>query len=221
MSITLFLYIPHRSATIDQDHVYLLDENNGANNLTITTGHLLDVMMYLFGSFIDISATLRTDSKIVPVIETGKKIIATSPDHLVITGTLENGALFSTHVRNTFNSNFSFEINGSKGDLVLTFQSVSPSKMFQIDPFIILGSQGKGNVLKQLSVPSEYYLAPKNIESIPAYNIAQLYTIIYQDLKDNTHVALSFHTAINIHQLFDEIRLAANTKQTHTLSKKV
>jgi predicted dehydrogenase len=177
--------------------------------------------MYLFGSFHDISATLRTDAKIVPVIETGEKIIATSPDHLVITGTLENGALFSTHVRSTFTSNFSFEINGSKGDLVLTFPSSSSHKMFQIDPFLILGTQGKGDVLEELSVPSKYYLTPKNIESIPAYNIAQLYTIIYQDLKDNTHVAPSFHTAINIHQLLDEIRLSANTKQTRTLSEGV
>jgi hypothetical protein len=63
-------------------------------------------MMYLFGSFLDISATLRTNSKVVPVIETGEKIIATSPDHLVITGTLENGALFSAQVRNTFTSQF-------------------------------------------------------------------------------------------------------------------
>jgi predicted dehydrogenase len=212
---------PTRSAAIHQGHVYLLDENNGANNLTITAGHLLDGMMYLFGSFHDISATLRTDAKIVPVIETGEKIIATSPDHLVITGTLENGALFSTHVRSTFTSNFSFEINGSKGDLVLTFPSSSSHKMFQIDPFLILGTQGKGDVLEELSVPSKYYLTPKNIESIPAYNIAQLYTIIYQDLKDNTHVAPSFHTAINIHQLLDEIRLSANTKQTRTLSEGV
>jgi predicted dehydrogenase len=207
---------PTRSATIDQGHVYMLDEKNGANNLTITAGHLLDGIMYLFGSFQNVSATLKIDAKEVPVIETGETITNTSPDHILVNGTLENGALFSSHIRNTYTSSFLLEINGSKGDLVLTFPSESKFAMFQIDPFIIKGAQGKGSTLARISVPDNYYLAPREINSVPAYNIAQLYTKIYQDIQENTYTAPNFHTALTIHKLFDKIRLATEsvTKQS-------
>lgn len=69
---------------IPQSHIYLLDENNGANQLTITAGHLIDGLNYLMGDFIEISAFLDTQSKELKVIETGEIVSASSPDSVVI-----------------------------------------------------------------------------------------------------------------------------------------
>lgn len=194
--------------TIDQAHAYLLDVHNGADQLTITAGHLLDGINYLLGDFSQVSAILETQVKQVKVIETGQFISATAPDHVVVNGILDNGAIVSTHVRNTNAASFILEINGTKGDLML----VSRDKMmFEMDPFILKGSQGRDSDLAELMVPSKYYLVPSNLHSGPAFNVAQLYAQFYQDLQMNTYETPNFHTGVQVHRLLDKVRESASS----------
>ncbi|PQP88701.1 Gfo/Idh/MocA family protein, partial [Paenibacillus sp. AR247] len=131
---------PIRSKQIDQSHVYLLDDANGANQLTIAGGHLLDGIMYLFGPFSEISAILKTQARQVPVEETGEIIRASAPDHVVVSGILPGQAVFSSQIRNAHVGSFAIEINGTKGDLHIRSRQ---NFMFQIDDLIVLGTQGR------------------------------------------------------------------------------
>ena len=199
---------PSASGTIDQGHVYILDKTNGANQLTIGNGHLLDGITYMLGQFSEVSAILGTQFQNVKVIETGEIVQATSPDYVLVNGIMENGAIISSHVRNTTVAGLTLEINGTEGDLVM----VSKDKMmFQMDSFILKGAQGQNKDFEVLTIPSQYYWVPSELNYGPAYNVAQLYAKFYKDLRENTHDTPDFNTAVNMHHLFDTIEKAAET----------
>ncbi|AJY76896.1 Gfo/Idh/MocA family protein [Paenibacillus beijingensis] len=197
-----------RSKQINQSRVYLLDEANGANQLTITAGHLLDGITYLVGSFSEVSAILETQAKQVKVVETDEVIQATSPDHVIVNGILANGAIMSTHIRNTHIGSLSLEINGTEGDLRLQSKE---NFMFQIDSFVVKGAQGSNKKVEELPIPPQYNRLPSELNGGPAFNVAQLYSQIYTDLLENTHQAPDFRTAEAVHELLDKIRIAAKT----------
>lgn len=199
---------PTASGTIDQAHVYILDKTNGANQLTISTGHLLDGITYILGQFSEVSAILGTQFKNVKVIETGEIIQATSPDYVLVNGILENDVIVSCHVRNSTVAGLTLEINGAEGDLVM----ISKDKMmFQMDPFILKGAQGKNKDFEELTIPSQYHWVPSELNNGPAYNVAQLYAKFYKDLRENTHDTPDFNTAVKNHSLLDIIEKAAET----------
>lgn len=197
-----------RSKQIDLSHAYLLDDTSGANQLTIAAGHLLDGITYLLGSFSEVSAILKTQTKHVPVEETGEIITATAPDHVVVNGTLANGAVMSSQIRNTYSGHFSLEINGTKGDLILNSKE---NFMFQIDTLSVQGSQGNSNGMVELPIPSKYSLQPAELQGSPAFNVAGVYQQIYKDLHNDTHFAPDFHSAFAVHELMDQIRKASAT----------
>lgn len=198
---------PAASGTTYQGQVYLLDKANGANPLTIGNGHFLDGITYMLGQFSEISAILGTQFPNVKVIDTGEVVQATSPDYVLINGIMENGAIISTHVRNTTVPRLTLEINGTEGDFVMTSKD---KMMFQMDPFILKGAQGKNKDFEELTVPSEYYLVPE-LDYGPTYNVSQLYTKLYKDIRENTHDTPDFNTAVKMHHLFDTIEKAAET----------
>ena len=199
---------PAASGTIDQAHVYILDKNNGANQFTISNGHLLDGIIYILGQFSEVSAVLGTQYKDVRVIETGEIIQATSPDFVLVNGILENGVIVSSHVRNSTAAGLTLEFNGTEGDLVM----VSKNKMmFQMDPFILKGARGQNQDFEELKIPSHYYWVASELNDGPSYNVAQLYEKFYKDLRENTHNTPDFNTAVNMHHLFDTIEKAAET----------
>ncbi|MDT3428142.1 putative dehydrogenase [Paenibacillus forsythiae] len=198
---------PSRSKQINQSRIYMLDKTNGANHLTITAGHLLDGLTFLFGPFSEVSAVLETQADRIPVMETGEIVQSTSPDHVVITGKWAGGAVMNTHIRNTHIGSLSIEINGTEGDLLL--QS-NENFMFQIDSFTLKGAQ-PGKALGELPIPPQYILQPAGLAAGPAFNLAGLYRQIYSDLEENTRLAPDFHTALAVHTLIDAVQRASDT----------
>ncbi|TDF97710.1 Gfo/Idh/MocA family protein [Paenibacillus piri] len=205
---------PTRSKQINQSRAYLLEEANGANQLTITAGHLLDGITYMFGSFSEISAILETQIKQVKVAETGEVVQATAPDHVVVNGKLAGGTIVSTQIRNTHRGGLSIEINGTEGDLLLQSEE---NYMFQMDSFVVKGAHADGKTIEWLPVPPQYNLLPAGIQAGPVFNVAGLYTQIYNDLLDSTYNAPDFRTAVDVHKLLDHVRLAAQTGTRLTL----
>ncbi|WP_141432099.1 Gfo/Idh/MocA family protein [Bacillus sp. 03113] len=197
-----------RSKKIKRSRTYLLDKANGANQLTITAGHLLDGITYMFGPFSEISAITETQIKQVKVEETGEIIQATSPDHVLVNGILASGAIMSTQIRNTHIGNLSLEINGTEGDLILQSKD---NFMFQIDSFLVKVAQGNSKDFDTLPIPPEYNQLPSMLKAGPAFNIAQLYSHIFRDLRENTYHSPDFHTAIKTHKLLEKIQKAAKT----------
>jgi predicted dehydrogenase len=89
---------------------------------------------------------------------------------------------------------------------------VSKDKMmFQMDSFLLKGTQGQNKDLKELTIPPQYYWVPSELNFGPSYNVAQLYAKFYDDLRENTHDTPDFNTAVNMHHLFVTIEKAAKT----------
>ena len=69
---------------VDPANAYLTDESNGANLLTIATGHFLDAMCFCLGEFEELGATVATRRPEVKVAKTNERLTATSPDQVAV-----------------------------------------------------------------------------------------------------------------------------------------
>lgn len=208
LSVNVSYSMPSYSDAIPQTQRYTLNKTNGANQLTVTAGHLFDAIVYIGGQFSEVSSILSRQFKEVKIVETGEIVHPNTPDHVVVNGILENGAIVSTYVRRTNVAGITVEISGTEGDLVM----VSKEKMmFQMASFSLKGAQGKNNDLDELSIPPQYYWVPFELKSGPAFNIAQLYSHFYKDLSGNTYETPNFNTGVKLHKLLDLIEKSAET----------
>ncbi|MFB8726004.1 Gfo/Idh/MocA family protein [Enterococcus casseliflavus] len=193
---------------IRQSQTHILNESSGMNMLAIAAGHMLDGINYMYEPISEVSSILETQAKEFQIIETGEKIQATAPDHVVVSGKMKNGAIFNTHFRYGIDANILIEFNGDEGDLILTPKN---SLMFQMNSFNIKCTKGAGQV-EDLPIPTKYNKIPLDIETGIPYNVAGLYMQIGNDLNSNTNKAPDFHTAVSVHSLLDIVRQASKTE---------
>jgi len=209
---------PTAGDTIDQAHAYLLDIKNGANQLTITAGHLLDGISYMTGPLAKVSAALETQHKEVNIIETGEVIQADAPDYVALHGMLTSGALLAGQFRNSMIAGLTIDIIGTKGEISMKSKD---GLMFQWDSFILQAAIGANKDYHTLIVPSHYYhLDPQSVSTI-AYNIAQLYIQFANDLHNDTYTTPDFQTGNELHYVLDHIIKSAETGTVQYLTKSV
>jgi predicted dehydrogenase len=74
------------------------DADLGANTLTIANGHTVDAMRFVAGDLSQLSAVVET--KATQWLDTGTNewVDVTSPDNILVSGRLANGAVASSHV---------------------------------------------------------------------------------------------------------------------------
>src|SRR5213080_4489460 len=74
------------------------DAELGANTLTIANGHTVDAMRFVAGDFARLSAVVATQAK--QWLDTGSNtwLDVTSPDNILVSGWLANGAVASSHI---------------------------------------------------------------------------------------------------------------------------
>ena len=96
------------------------DAELGANTLTIANGHTVDAMRYVTGDFTRLSAVVATQAKQWLDTGTNTWLDVTSPDNVLISGRLANGAVASVHVGAIpfAGSGYRMEIYGRDGTLV-------------------------------------------------------------------------------------------------------
>ncbi len=197
---------------IPQSRVWSEDRRAGINALT--NGHTVDTLRYCLGDFSELSALLATRFPQPVVIETGEKIHKTSPDHVALVGTLENGAVVAVHIRNgTFRGSGSFfEINGTEGDLIL---SSPDSDGIQFAKSVLRGAQrknGESSGLVELQVPERYAWVPPSMPSGPPFNVAQGYARFARTIRSGkTEITPDFAVAVDMHHLIDAIQESADS----------
>jgi predicted dehydrogenase len=95
------------------------DAELGANTLTIAYGHTVDAMRFVAGDFRRVSAVVATEAK--QWLDTGTSTLpdVTSPDNVLVSGRLANGAVGSVHVAAIpfAGSGYRMEIYGREGTL--------------------------------------------------------------------------------------------------------
>jgi predicted dehydrogenase len=189
----------------DAAHAYLYDRNNGATMLSIPLGHTLAGMREVLGEFGDLSARMVQRRKTALVVETGETIPATSPDQVLVHGTLKSGAAVSIHYRGNTSrgTNLLWEINGTEGDIQVT----GASGHGQMVPLSISGANGDAKGLSRLMPPATAYECwPDNPV---AGNVARVYALVAEDIRSGTRSAPSFRDAVALHETLDTIERSA------------
>src|SRR5207253_1413105 len=82
-----------------QPNAYMLDKTNGANLITISLGHSLDMLNVVLGEFAALSAVSDLRRPRITIAETGEQIVKTAADQIAVIGTLTSGATASIHIR--------------------------------------------------------------------------------------------------------------------------
>jgi predicted dehydrogenase len=191
---------------------YTLDRGNGAGLLEVPGGHTLDTLEYLLGDITGLSAALSIQRPRYTVEETHQNIEVTSPDQLLLNGTLAGGAVISAHIHDAkvTDGRTRIEIAGTEGDLAIVSGTLGPGGV-QMSELRLLGSQGPGGSWQELSIPKRYLWAPDAVHNTEALNVAQLYARLADDIRTGGHTTPDFATGLHIHRLLDTIRLSAET----------
>jgi predicted dehydrogenase len=182
----------------------------GANTLTIANGHTVDAMCFVAGDFGRLSAVVATQAK--QWLDTGTNTLldVTSPDNVLISGRLANGAVVSVHVGAIpfAGSGYRMEIYGRDGTIIATGED-SP----QLSEVFLHGAKG-GNTLAPMTVPERFTFGTPGTPSGEALNVGQMYTLFAQAIRDGASAGGNRHptfaTAVDLHRLVDAIKQASD-----------
>lgn len=182
------------------------DAELGANTLTIANGHTVDAMRFVTGDFRRLSAVVATQTK--QWLDTGTNTLldVTSPDNVLLSGRLANGAVASVHVGAIpfAGSGYRMEIYGRDGTLFAEGED-SP----QLSEVSLYGAQ-RGNQRTPMPVPKRLTFAAPTTPSGEALNVGQMYTLFARAIRDGNSGQPTFETAVELHRLIDAIREASD-----------
>ncbi|MFM9329075.1 Gfo/Idh/MocA family protein [Paenibacillus mesotrionivorans] len=197
---------PTTNGNVDLAHVYLLEESNGADQLTIGAAHVLDSIEFMVTPFTEVSALLATQYPEVNVLETGTTVRANAPDHVLVSGKLAQDALVSAQFVNAGSPGFTLRIIGTAGELVVTPRD---GLMFQMDRLNLCLIRPYVES-EMLETPKSY--ASKSMGDIPPgpeHNVAHLYALFAERLAGGEGEYPCFKQAVRVHRLMDAIRKAS------------
>lgn len=192
---------------------YVNDRRNGATMLTIPFGHTIDAVCLALGDIQSLSAVTANNRTEVTVAETQAKIAKSADDQIAMAGTLQSGATIAVHYRGgrSRGTNFLWEINGTDGDL----QLIGPGGHAQFMEPTLRGAHRDDKALGELPIPGELRWVP--VAPGPAFNVAQSYARLFDDIRNGTSEVASFEHAVKRHRLLEAIETAARTGHRQTL----
>jgi predicted dehydrogenase len=85
--------------------------------------HTIDALLFaLDDEFLSVSGTLVSRRPMIRMMESGEVVPLSVADQFAFTGKLASGGVVTSHFRGGLSraTNFHLEINGSRGDLLLT-----------------------------------------------------------------------------------------------------
>src|ERR1700724_2872581 len=96
---------------------------SGANLLTITGGHTLDLVEAVLGPIVEVDARTKIRWPLVKLTDTGVESVRATADYIGVLGKTRSGVAFTADIEagvQLENIRFSFEVRGSDGWLSLT-----------------------------------------------------------------------------------------------------
>ena len=183
--------------------------------LSIYGGHFMDMLFHVVGLPQTLSSVVKNQFPTVTIIETEQTYSNTTPDQVVVIGTLAVGAVFSIQIeggkRN--GSGLQIDITGTEGDLkisnALSFGNAQDNK--------IEGAKGDGETLRLLPVPASYSWVPPSTLDASVLDLAHLYVAYANDREYGTDDAPDFGVAVQMHRLIELILEASSTGTRKTV----
>lgn len=196
----------------DRAHAYIFDGASGATTLEVPVMHALEALNFVVGDFDEVSAHLVRGRTQVHLADEGITIPVTAPDQVSVTGTLRGGAAASVFYRGAHSrgDNLRWEINGTRGDLVLTAAGVNGN--LQVVDLVLEGGRGDDTAVAPIDIPDRYFAGVPRDLTGPAQNVAQVYAALAVDLRDGTRTVPGFEHALERHRLLDAIKRASRDR---------
>ena len=193
---------------------YRADRAGGATGLTVPGGHSLDSLCHCLGAFRDVSALVTTQHKQTEIIGTGEIVPVTSPDQVLISGTLAGGAVASIHIKADMAvpMGVRLEINGTEGDLLI--QSVTAPGGdpvgIQRAELLLTGARRGSRDYAEIAVPVEYNHVPVTVPAGPPFYTAQLLVRLADAIQTGAEAHPNFADALANHQLLETIQQSSD-----------
>jgi predicted dehydrogenase len=188
--------------------------SGGTTLLSIYGGHLLDAVDHYFGGIADLAA--RAAVHLPPIDETGAAIARDAADHLLIQGSLQEGALFSVDLAGASLAGLgsSWRIDGSEGTLILS--SADPT-LPAIEALSLQGARA-GEEMRAMPIPRQYdcdaipaepdrYFAYPGSDASRAalVSIGNLYGQLGRAIRSDDPIEPDFHRAVQVQRLLARI----------------
>jgi predicted dehydrogenase len=194
-------------AKTDAAHAYMFDQANGASTLSVSALHALDAMQCVLGPLKNVAAITAVGRATIEIVDEKRRIAATAPDHISLSGVLASGAVASVHYRGGTSraGNLRWEINGTDGDLLIT----STNGNLQVADLKLEGGRGDAETLSAVPVPAHMANLPETLRTGMGANVAREYMAIARDMADDTHFVPDFSYALSRHRLLAQIEESA------------
>ena len=183
---------------------------NGANLMTIVGGHTIDAVAYCLSPFAELSGMTATRIREWHLTDTDETVAVDAPDAVLLSGTLEGGAVVSYHAASVpFNaSGWQMEIYGTAGTI-----RASTTGLPQITPVVLSGARGS-EPLVELALPDRLTdRAPGG----PAGNIARAYAHLASAVRAGDTFTPDFEHARRLHELLDLIQRSSDEGRAVTV----
>jgi predicted dehydrogenase len=162
--------------------------------------HSLDGLIHVLGDFDEVKAEAAVRRSKIELSDRRGAVRNTVPDHIALSGRLQSGAIASVYFRGGTSGagNFRWEINGSKGDLLLT---ASNGNIQVADLDLRCGRAGA--ILDERPVAATHNAMTDNVK--------RLYQAIAVDMRTGSRSAPDFTVAAARHRLLAAIEESART----------
>ncbi|HIF71899.1 MAG TPA: Gfo/Idh/MocA family oxidoreductase [Dehalococcoidia bacterium] len=201
--------------TRDSGRTWQREVELGANTLTISAGHAIDALRFVAGDFVSVSAKLTTQVPQWHETDTDVMVDVTSPDNILVNGTLENGAIASVHVASIpFAGNgLTMEIFGRNGTLKATSGGSTNVGSVKLE-----GAQGSDDLV-EIDIPAHHTFVSEETPKGAPFNVGQMYDQFGKGILGEESSYPDFDTAVELHILIDAIRKSSDENREIEVGK--
>jgi predicted dehydrogenase len=174
--------------------------SSGANLLTITAGHTLDVVEAVLGEVVEVDARTEILWPAVRLTDLGEESLRHTPDQVAVLGKTRSGAVFTADVNAGVapeDVRFSFEIRGSEGWLSLNNDH----------PYGFQAGDPKLTSNVAFETPDKVAVSGGLMGA--AINVGEVYARLVRDVHAGTYRTPSFEHALHNSRLIEAIRRAS------------
>ncbi|ENF3519621.1 Gfo/Idh/MocA family oxidoreductase [Escherichia coli] len=182
---------------------WALDAANFTELLSIYGGHFHDMLFHSVGFPEKLTGIAVNQFPVTTLAETGEKIPYTSPNEVMVIGTLACGGLFSVQLEGgqKHRTGLQIDITGTEGVLRITNARGFENK----DDNTIAIMRNGIETFETLPVPAEYACLPVSHLDASSQDVAYLYAAYARDKATGSEEATTFEDALRQHKLIDRI----------------
>lgn len=182
---------------------WALDAANFTEVLSIYGGHFHDMLFHGIGFPEKLMAVSVNQFPVTTIAETGEKVPYSSPNEVMVIGTLAGGGLFSVQLEGgqKHRTGLQIDITGTEGVLRITNARGFENK----DDNAIAVMRNGVEAFENLPVPAEYASLPVSHLDASSQDVAYLYAAYARDKATGSNKATTFDDALRQHQLIDQI----------------